>query len=424
MNIHMVTVGSRGDIDPLIALGIGLAANGHSVTMVANSEGRQRAEKAGLRFADLEFSVAALLSSAQGSAMIESGSSHKSRTILLDAAAVLHPIVGPKLIQSCAGSDVILSTETVHLLSRSIAEKKSIPHIALGFAPYGRTDAYSSFYADTPELRSLPNLQTHEVIERYHHRRLLPAVNTMRIELLGLPALDEDRAYEERENCPAILGYSPSICPPPPDWPAHRTVAGYWMLPGITEVSPELKTFIESGPPPLYVGFGSMRYDPARLAPVLLETAARTGVRMVYATGWAADSSSNRIKWPAGIFVAPEVPHQWLLPKVIGALYHGGAGTTAAAISAGVPSLIAWMIVDQIFWAGRIENLGAGLNLGNFHDLQFTALADAVVRLQSDPAFALNSATLGAKVRSEDGIGRAVAAIEYYVRQLSARGPS
>src|SRR5262249_36831040 len=153
-------------------------------------------------------------------------------------------------------------------------EKQGIPHIALGFAPYGRTQAYPSYYADTPELRSLSNLETHDAVERHHHRRLLPGVNAIRRELLGLVALDEDRAFREREDCAAILGYSPSVFPPPLDWPAHRTVSGYWALPDHREVPADLKAFVENGSPPLYVGFGSMNYQPARLAPLLLEVAA------------------------------------------------------------------------------------------------------------------------------------------------------
>jgi hypothetical protein len=151
-----------------------------------------------LEFSDLGFSVAELLASSRGHEMLQSGSSYASRTVLLDMAVELHPVVGPRIIASCANADAILSTETVHLISRSIAENAGIPHVAVGFAPYGRTKAYPSFYADTPELRRLSNLERHDAVERYHHRRLLPAVNALRVSELGLPALSEDDAFRER----------------------------------------------------------------------------------------------------------------------------------------------------------------------------------------------------------------------------------
>ena len=159
MKIHILTVGSRGDIEPLIALGSGLSHGGHRVTIVSNSEGRAGAERAGLTFGDLHFSVSALLHSESGSSILGGRSAHQSRSSLVDAAVALTPLVGPRIIAECGDAEAILSMETVHLIGRSIAEQRRIPHVALSFAPYGRTTAYPSYYADTPELRALSNLR-------------------------------------------------------------------------------------------------------------------------------------------------------------------------------------------------------------------------------------------------------------------------
>jgi UDP:flavonoid glycosyltransferase YjiC (YdhE family) len=344
--------------------------------------------------------------------MLHGGSAHRSRAALLDAAVGLFPEVGPRVIGHCDRADAVLSSETLHLLGRSIADWRRVPHVALCLVPYGRTDCYPSFYADTPELRALGNAASHELVERHHHERLLPAVNPVRTGLLGLPELDLRSAYRGREECPAVLGYSPAVFPPPSDWPIHRDVTGYWRLPhGAETIDPGLRRFVEDGTPPVYVGFGSMDYDPARLAPLLRAVVRETGVRLVYAAGWLKEDRVRAHEWPDDIFVTAGAPHGWLFPRVLGAVHHGGAGTTAAAVTAGVPSLIAWFIVDQVFWAGRVTELGVGVDLGNFHALTADALVAAVGRLVGDRALGDNAGRLGRKVGEEDGVGRAVRAI-------------
>jgi hypothetical protein len=125
----------------VIALGCGLRDAGHGVRLVANSDGRAATETAGIEFGDLEFSVAALLRSPPGSSILHGGSAHQSRSSLIDAAVAATPTVGPRIVDKCHQADAILSVETVHLLARSIAEQRQIPHAALGFAAYGRTSA-------------------------------------------------------------------------------------------------------------------------------------------------------------------------------------------------------------------------------------------------------------------------------------------
>ena len=425
MKLAIVTVGSQGDIDPLIALGVELEKAGHAVKLIANSDGREQAARYRLDFGDLQFSVAEIMRSATGVSMLQSASSHRSRTFLLDAAIAHFPIVAPRIVDLCHGADAVLSTETIHLLCSSIAEKLDVPHIALGFVPYGRTESYPSFYADTPKLRRLSNGATHDFIERFHHEKLLPSVNAVRSRHLRLRELDADAAYRGRESCPAVMGYSPSVFPPPPDWPVHRDVTGYWSLSGgriaddtdaTGSIDPHIVEFVEAGSPPLYVGFGSMQYDPRHLVR-MLETAAReTGVRIIYCTGWTTDNSPDRPGASGAICVTPQVPHAWLLPRTIGALHHGGAGTTASAIIAGVPSLIAWFIVDQVFWARRAAQLGVGIDLGCFQQLTEESLVAAIRRLQYDSGLKRNAGLLGMKVRDEDGLCNAARAIGRHLR--------
>jgi UDP:flavonoid glycosyltransferase YjiC (YdhE family) len=152
----------------------------------------------------------------------------------------------------------------------------------------------------------------------------------------------------------------------------------------------------------------------------LLEALAhRTGMRFVYATGWSDASALARLS--STVFVTREVPHRWLFPRVRAAVHHGGAGTTAAAIIAGTPSLIAWMIVDQVFWAERVDRLGAGIDLGRFDRLDADAICRALRRVADDTALGERLKALRAAVNQEDGVAAGVSAIRRYAGEPHAR---
>ena len=154
--------------------------------------------------------------------------------------------------------------------------------------------------------------------------------------------------------------------------------------------------------------------------PILRAVVRATGVRLVYATGWAERVAAD--DW-AEVLVTAGAPHDWLFPRVLGAIHHGGAGTTAAAVTAGIPSLIAWFIVDQVFWARRIAELGAGIDVGSFAELNAETLVAAVRRLLADRALAESARGLAGQVAQEDGIARAVRTIERHLRENRSGGP-
>lgn len=219
-------------------------------------------------------------------------------------------------------------------------------------------------------------------------------------------------AQGRRLGTPWLYGFSPHVIPKPADWDDDQHVLGYWFLdpPPAWQPSPDLLRFLESGPPPIYIGFGSMSHeDPERQTRLALRALELSGQRGLLATGWGGLTHQTA---PANVFFVDNVPHAWLFPRMAAVVHHGGAGTTSASLRAGVPSIIAAFAGDQAAWADRIGQLGVGLPVGNVKKLTAEKLADAIRMAVTDSALRTRAATLGEKICAEDGVARAVEMIE------------
>lgn len=411
--IALLAPGSRGDAEPVVALGVELAARGHAVKVIGSSDHAAACAAWRLPFVDLGYSVRALLRSAAGRGLLTAGSAWGSRARLVEVASSLIPAAGPALVAACADADVILSNETLFLVASSIAEARpGTDLLTMSFVPYGRTARERSFYADDDASRDGTELETHDRVMRAHAGGLLPAVNALRSTALHLGPMTVDAAVARRETAPVLGAYSALVMPSPADWPAHRRVTGYWRMPpsGGFSPDPSLRAFLDAGAAPVYVGFGSMIYEPSRLLAWVARMAESRGWRFLVSRGWVGQ------ELPAAggphLHVIDDVPHDWLLPRVAAAVHHGGAGTTAASLTAGVPTVIAWFIVDQVLWARRVEALGVGVDLGRHADLDPERLEAGIERALSDAAMRARAVALGAMLSRERGCRSAAEAIE------------
>ena len=213
---------------------------------------------------------------------------------------------------------------------------------------------------------------------------------------------------------PVLYAFSPRVVPPPPDWTPDVHVTGYWFLDRPDYAPPpELVRFLEAGPPPIYVGFGSMAgADPERTSVAVLEALERAEQRGVVATGWGGLTARAV---PPHVLVTDAVPHDWLFPRVRAVVHHGGAGTTAAGLRAGKPTVICPFAVDQPFWGGRVAALDAGPKPIPAQRLTAETLADAIRLAACDPFYGQRAAEVGAAIGQEDGVGRAVEVIEAHL---------
>jgi UDP:flavonoid glycosyltransferase YjiC (YdhE family) len=251
-------------------------------------------------------------------------------------------------------------------------------------------------------------------------------VNPFRRDVLGLNTLGivspSGRLY--RGKMPFLLGYSSSLVPSPGDWPANFLVTGYWFLDRPAGWRPplELEAFLAAGDPPVYVGFGSMMpRDSGRLAETVVGALRGAGVRGVLLSGWGGlgkrDTSDD-------LFVVDNVPHDWLFPQMAAVVHHGGAGTTGAGVRAGVPSLVLPFFADQPFWGRMVARAGAGPEPIMQSDLSLPRLTAAIRQAVSDGAMRARAARLGEAIRAEDGVGRAVAAVQQALGVSPAGGAS
>jgi sterol 3beta-glucosyltransferase len=212
-----------------------------------------------------------------------------------------------------------------------------------------------------------------------------------------------------------LIPVSPCVFPPNPDWPAHVKMTGYWTAPSPQDWRPPagLLAFLEAGDAPVAVSLGAMSLSgekTRKAAQIALEAIQQSGIRAVI-QGW--DEVLEGVALPESIYHAGPLPHTWLFPRVRAVIHHGGFGTTAAALTAGVPAVVIPHIIDQLYWAQRVVELGAGPQFIHRADLNSQRLSEAIRQATSDKILQTTAASLGQSIRSEpDGVKVAVKWIE------------
>jgi sterol 3beta-glucosyltransferase len=236
------------------------------------------------------------------------------------------------------------------------------------------------------------------------YRKLL---NQWRADKLGLAPGKLDPARGGR-TIPKLYGYSRHLLPNPPDWDDATYITGYWFLPPTANWQPPsaLREFLDSGPSPVYAGFGSMTSQDAEgLTRKVLAACESTCQRVILATGWGGLVARDL---PPSAYALDSAPHDWLFPRCSAVIHHGGAGTTGTGLWAGRPTLVCPFFGDQPFWGRRVYELGVGPQPIPQKRLTAESLAQAMRQLVSDEAMRQKAQALGEKIRAEDGVGEAV----------------
>ena len=247
------------------------------------------------------------------------------------------------------------------------------------------------------------------ILARYINAQWSPAINRVRTRM-GLRPFRDLYRRDFFSPCLDLVGVSRHVAHRPPDWPRQTHVTGYWFLERPDwSPPPVLAAFLAAGPKPIAIGFGSMSTeDRVGLTRTVVEAARRTGERAVLQSGWAGLGAADL---SPSVFLAGDVPHDWLFPRVRAAVHHGGAGTTSAVFQAGVPSVFVPHIADQRMWAGIAGRLGVAPAPVLRPALTTERLARAIVATRA-PAMATRAARLGELIRGEDGVGEAVRLVE------------
>jgi sterol 3beta-glucosyltransferase len=410
MHIIMVTVGTRGDIQPFVALGKGLARAGYRVTIATHDDYASFVTEHGLGFRPVGGSFKKVVESDLGREWIESADN--LRRYLDLSRRVFEPLL---LDWTRDAHEAVLDADAVvfHGLTRGAydcAEKRGVPAIGVNLAPAWPSVEHSMFFPRAPWgwLRRWLSEQA----LRGMCKLARPAYDEYRRNL-GLAAFRTPNPWREMVEAGVhyLYLYSPHVGHAPSDWPDNLHVTGSCTLDTTGGWTPptELVDFLAAGPPPVYVGFGSMTgRSPKELAQLALEAVALAKQRAVVVTGWGGIASEARRD---DVLVVESVPHEWLFPRCSAVVHHGGAGTVMAGLAAGRPTVVTAFFGDQPYWGYRVHALGAGPAPILRRDLSVQRLADAMRRVVSEESYRRSAESVAAALVAEDGVARAVATI-------------
>ena len=425
ITISIVASGSRGDVQPYIALGQGLKVAGYNIRLLASENFEPLAREAGLDFRSTGESIEAIIQSDEWRKTTESGNFltilAKMRSELKGRAAGIAQQL-PTLLE---GSDVILTGMGGIGGTFSIAEMLKIPVIQAFVVPFAPTSEYPApLVPKLPFGHALNRLSFQVVRQMMWQSSKVGDAATRQV--LGLPKGSFWGPYAalNRRQVPALFGYSRYVLPSPHDWPEYYQVTGYWFLDEPQEWTPpsDLVEFLNAGQPPVYIGFGSMvNRNPEEAGAMALEALKQSGQRGVLASGWGGLKPSDL---PNTVHLITSIPHSWLFPRMAAVVHHGGAGTTAAGLRAGVPSILVPFMGDQPFWGQRVADLSVGTRPIPRKKLTSQGLADAITEAVSNTAMRQQASDLGQKIRAEDGIANAVEFVNRFTQQLPANNRS
>ena len=412
--VLLSTYGSHGDVEPFLALGLGLVAAGCEVALsTADRFGDWIRAKAhgSICFLPVTSAVVDLIETPSGKVLLEGFGGLRSIRAGLELNRLAKPLNEQLMDEQVAAveafePEVVIYHPKAFALPH-VAEARGIPAL-LGLLQPMIVPTGAFPLIGLPRL-PLPgfNRLSYRAAELAFAAYKAPT-NRVR-ERLHLPPLRRARDVLRPRGSgtiPVLHAFSSAVVSRPADWPPHALVTGYWRLRASAyEPSAELRDFLAAGPPPVYVGFGSMpSADPAALTALVLSALERVDARALISGGWGAlaAEASERVL-PLG-----PTPHDWLFPRCAAVVHHGGAGTSAAGFHAGVPCVVCPFMGDQPFWAQRSVDLGLGAQPVPRKALSAERLGDSLRVALNDKRLGERARTLADTLAREDGVARGV----------------
>ena len=397
MRVLLVTSGSRGDVQPFVALAHGLQLAGHQAVVAAPRRFESLGAQAGVELIGLDDSVFEFQAELVGAgAMAAMQSAGRVRPYLLRWLDDLVQLADLHV-------DLVVFTQKT-LGGAAIAEKCRVPAIPAQLIPLApATSRFAMPLAPhwTPQVFNRLSWRVVDAVEAPWRSM----VAKWRSERLGLP--ERGASFKQAVAEHGILsGWSRHLLPAPPDWPANAAPTGFWTLPEPTDELPaDLDRFLSHGEPPVLVGFGSMLSAKAALITEEVVAGLRAaGRRGLLVSGWAGLGADLVT---ADMFVIEQVPYQAVMPRVSAAVHHGGVGTLAAALTAGIPQVVHPFFGDQPFWASRLHDLGLAPK-----PLKQLTADGLCVALQSAAGMHPAAQRFRQHLSDEDGVSTAIAALE------------
>ncbi|MEO0534941.1 MAG: glycosyltransferase [Cyanobacteria bacterium P01_A01_bin.123] len=419
MHIFILTLGSRGDVQPYVALGKGLKNASHQVTLCTSARFESFITAHGLNYGYMNDEMMALMDSAQGRDLMENTTNlweiiKATRKMSQQVAPMQHRMLQDSWKAAEAANPDLIIFHPKAYGGPHFAEKLGIPVIMAVPLPMLVPTA------EHPNV-GFPALP----LGGWYNKLTYQLVNTLMTFSAGKPVKAWRQAHhlprqarfdilhtQTGKQIPVLHCYSRHVAPEPNDWPDGVVAIGYWSLnqQDTWQPSSELQDFLAAGSPPVYVGFGSMAgRNPERLTQIVIDALQQADVRGIIATGWGGLTIDAL---PENIFKIDQASHDWLFPKMAAVVHHGGAGTTAAGLRAGRPTVICPFFGDQPFWGQRVHALGVGSKPIPQKKLTVETLATAIREVTTNPNIRQKAEVLGETLRQEEGIERAIGFIE------------
>ncbi|MEU1983936.1 glycosyltransferase [Nocardia sp. NPDC019395] len=409
MKVAIPLTGTRGDVQPALALGLELRARGHDVMVGAPPNLVDFTTATGLAAQRCGPDVQQLYSSDEGQKALAAGSSLRLMQLVGKQMAEYAQRMNSEVVAVCADADVIVSTLLTEDRVASVSEASGTPMVTMHGFPGRKTGAYP-FPGALPPGRRPPapvNRATWTVAENLRRVVFMRYLNELRRDL-GLPRTTRSpAAMLAARNVPEVQIYDPALVPGlAEDWGDRRPLVGFLALPRqareavgeLADDHSDLLAWAAEGEPPVYYGFGSMPIrDTHQVLAMVAEVSRRLGRRALVSAGWSDLDTANAEAGPQVRVVGP-VAHDLVFPHCAAAVHHGGIGTTFESLRAGLPTLVCSVSFDQPMWGGQVERLGVGVHLP-FAKLE-TGRLTAAVRALLEPSIAGRAASLAESLRS------------------------
>ncbi len=412
MRVSIHTLGTRGDVQPYVALARRLVREGHSAVICTGESFRALVERDGVEFRRAASDLMAMLGTEEGRAVMQGGMKHPLRAMRY-AREVVNPAFRESLDDfwdASQGADVILYHPKA-LAAPDMAQALGIPCVSV--TPVPITYPVSEF----PNMAIAPTTNFGAALNRLSYAPMAKAdaasikeINDWRASR-GLPARKAGTyAYEiGGKPIPIVCPVSPALFEDVTSWIGRVYLPGFFYLDSAGEApDPEIEAFLQAGDAPIAVSFSSMPLrDPRAFAEALDGALQKTVNRAVLLTG----NAEIDVPPSARMLCVPAVPHALLFPRCKGIVHHGGVGTLAEALRSGVPQQIVPFAVDQPFWAHRMQKLGYAVMPMREKELSTGRLAQTF-REMENPAYIESARRIRQRLLCEDGVGAAVRYIE------------
>lgn len=407
--ISILATGSRGDTQPYIALGVALKKAGKQVRVAAFENYESFVREHGLNFFPIRGDIEMV---AKSESVKKSRNADNPLKVVLGFRELQKLVfeVQEDFYRACEDSEAVIYHPGA-AIGYFAAQKMGIPAIFAPPFPMAPTSEYPAiiFYGKVPSNRAI-NLLTHKVFSQIMWSTVSSPIKSYWMKKFGTSPenFGNPFARQNSRRYPTIISSSKHIFPVAGSDLEYVTTTGYWFLDESDQWAPpsELTKFLEEGEKPVYLGFGSTGLQSTGdLTEMMIEGLRLAGKRGIVATGWGG--LKNQDVASTDILFIQSAPHSWLFPRVQAVIHHGGAGTTAAGLRAGVPSIIIPFSNDQFSWGKRVFDLEVGSEPLSHKNLTAQKLADAICQATSMEIIE-NSKILGEKINAEDGVSNAV----------------